>query len=129
VSDVDLRGRIAELMPQARTELAELVAMKSVADPRQFPPEECERTAQWVLDRFAEIGFTDAHLEETADGSRAVVGSRAGTDPAAPTVLLYAHYDVQPPLEEDAWHTPPFELTEVDGRWFGRGAATARATS
>jgi len=126
VSDVDLRGRIAELMPQARTELAELVAMKSVADPRQFPPEECERTAQWVLDRFAEIGFTDAHLEETADGSRAVVGSRAGTDPAAPTVLLYAHYDVQPPLEEDAWHTPPFELTEVDGRWFGRGAADCK---
>ena len=126
MSDVDLRGRIAELMPQARTELAELVAMKSVADPRQFPPEECERTAQWVLDRFAEIGFTDAHLEETADGSRAVVGSRAGTDPAAPTVLLYAHYDVQPPLEEDAWHTPPFELTEVDGRWFGRGAADCK---
>ncbi len=123
---MDLRTRIAELMPQARAELTELVALKSVADPRQFPPEECERTAQWVLDRFAELGFTDAHLEKTADGSQAVIGSRAGTDPEAPTVLLYAHYDVQPPLEDDAWDTPPFELTEVDGRWYGRGAADCK---
>ena len=123
---MDLRTRIDELMPRAREELTELVALKSVADPRQFPPEECERAARWVLDRFAEVGFTDAHLEETVDGSQAVIGSRAGTDPEAPTVLLYAHYDVQPPLDEDAWHTPPFELTEVDGRWYGRGAADCK---
>jgi len=123
---MDLRAKIADLMPRAREELTELVALRSVADARQFPPEECERTAQWVLEKFRDIGFTDAHLEETADGSMAVVGSRPGTDPAAPTVLLYAHYDVQPPLEEDAWRTPPFELTEVDGRWFGRGTADCK---
>jgi acetylornithine deacetylase/succinyl-diaminopimelate desuccinylase-like protein len=122
----DLRQRIADLMPAARDELAELVALRSVADPRQYPPEECERAARWVLEKFAEIGFTDAHLEETSDGSMAVVGSRPGPDPAAPTVLLYAHYDVQPPLDDDAWHTPPFELTEVDGRWYGRGAADCK---
>jgi acetylornithine deacetylase/succinyl-diaminopimelate desuccinylase-like protein len=123
---MDLRTRITELMPQAREELAELVAIRSVADPRQFPPEECERAAQWVLDKFAEIGFQDARLEETADGSKAVVGSRPCTDPSAPTVLLYAHYDVQPPLDEAAWRTPPFELTEVGGRWFGRGTADCK---
>ena len=123
---MDLRQRIADLMPVVRDELTELVALRSVADPRQFPAEECERTAQWVLEKFADIGFSDAHLEETADGSKAVVGSRPCTHPEAPTVLLYAHYDVQPPLDDDAWRTPPFELTEVDGRWYGRGAADCK---
>ena len=123
---MDLRTRISELMPQVREELTELVAMRSVADPRQFPAEECERAADWVREKFDEIGFTDAHLEETADGSMAVVGSRPCGDPDAPTVLLYAHYDVQPPLDDAAWQTPPFELTEVDGRWYGRGTADCK---
>src|SRR4029450_6254506 len=124
----DLRQRIADLMPMARDELAELVALRWGADPRQYPAEECERTAQWVLEKFADIGFTDAHLEETADASMAVVGSRKCSDTGAPTVLLYAHYDVQPPLDDGAWRTPPFELTEGDGRWDGRGAADCKAT-
>ena len=78
------------------------------------------------LDAFRRVGFADVGLHETADGSKAVVGSRPCGDPDAPTVLLYAHYDVQPPLDDDAWRTPPFELTEVDGRWFGRGAADCK---
>lgn len=122
----ELRARIGDLMPQARRELAELVAIPSVADPRQFPPEECARAARWVLEKFSELGFTDARLEETADGSQAVTGSRSCSDPQAPTVLLYAHYDVQPPLDEAAWRTPPFQLTEVDGRWYGRGACDCK---
>jgi acetylornithine deacetylase/succinyl-diaminopimelate desuccinylase-like protein len=123
---MDLKSRITELMPQARAELAELVAIKSVADPRQFPPEECHRAAQWVLDHFAALGFDDARLAETADGSNAVVGSRQCAQPDAPTVLLYAHYDVQPPLDDAAWQTPPFELVEKDGRWYGRGTADCK---
>ena len=123
---MDLRKRVTDLMPRAREELAELVALRSVADPRQFAPEECERTAHWVRDKFAALGFSDAHLELTADGSQAVVGSRSCADPGAPTVLLYAHYDVQPPLDDAAWRTPPFQLTEVDGRWYGRGAADCK---
>ena len=112
---MDLRERIASLMRQVRPELAELVAIRSVADPRQFPPEECARAARWVRDAFAGVGFSDARLAEMADGSQAVLGSRPGPGPDAPTVLLYAHYDVQPPLDEAGWRTPPFELTEVDG--------------
>jgi cysteinylglycine-S-conjugate dipeptidase len=123
---MELQERIAGLMPQAREELSEFVAMRSVADPRQFPPEECVAAAQWVLGKFSELGFSDARLAETADGSQAVVGSRRCSDTGAPTVLLYSHYDVQPPLDEDAWRTPPFQLTEVDGRWYGRGAADCK---
>jgi len=125
VSD-EIRARISAMMPAARDELAELVAIPSVADPRQFPPEECAKAAEWVRARFAALGFDDARLERTPDGSDAVVGSRPAADPGAPTVLLYAHYDVQPPLEESAWRTPPFVLTDVDGRWAGRGAADCK---
>ena len=126
MSEPDLRTRVAELMPRAREELSEIVAIRSVADPRQFPPEECLQAATWVADRFAGVGFDGVRLEETPDGSSAVIGSRPCGDRDAPTVLLYAHYDVQPPLDEDAWRTPPFRLTEVDGRWYGRGAADCK---
>jgi cysteinylglycine-S-conjugate dipeptidase len=119
------RERIQALMPRARRDLAELVSYRSVADPRQFPPAECAKAAQWVQDAFAEAGLTGVRQIETPDGSKAVYGSRPGPD-GAPTVLLYAHYDVQPPLDDAAWHTPPFELTEKDGRWYGRGAADCK---
>lgn len=121
---MELQRRIADLMPAMRDELAELVALRSVADPRQFPPEECQQAAEWVRAKFAGLGF-ETSLEETDDGSLAVVGSRL-VDPGAPTVLLYAHYDVQPPLDDAAWRTPPFELTPVEGRWYGRGTADCK---
>jgi cysteinylglycine-S-conjugate dipeptidase len=125
-ADTGLRERIAGLMGQVRAELAELVAIPSVADPRQFPPEECARAARWVRDAFAAAGFSNAWLAEMSDGSQAVLGSRPCPDPDAPTVLLYSHYDVQPPLNAAAWRTPPFELTEVAGRWYGRGTADCK---
>ena len=122
----DLRTRTSALMSTAREELAELVALKSVADPRQFPLQGCLDAANLVREKFVAEGFVDARLELTPDGSQAVVGSRACSDPSAPTVLLYAHYDVQPPLDEAAWRTPPFELREAGGRWYGRGAADCK---
>ncbi|MFE5122562.1 dipeptidase [Streptomyces sp. NPDC056669] len=120
-----LAATIAALQPRARAELAELVTFKSVADPAQFPRDECEAAARWVADALRAEGFEDVALLDTPDGTQSVYGFLPG--PAgAPTVLLYAHYDVQPPLDEDAWHTPPFELTERDGRWYGRGAADCK---
>lgn len=97
-ADPDARAlaeRIDALMPRAKSDLAELVAIRSVADPRQFPPEECERAARWVADAFTEAGLIDVRLEETPDGSHAVLGHRPGPE-GSPTVLLYCHYDVQP---------------------------------
>ncbi|WP_432079690.1 dipeptidase [Streptomyces sp. YPW6] len=116
---------VASLMPRARQELAELVAFQSVADPAVFPRSECEGAANWVADALRAEGFTDVALLDTPDGTQSVYGHLPG--PAdAPTVLLYAHYDVQPPLNESAWISPPFELTERDGRWYGRGAADCK---
>ncbi|MFJ3580383.1 dipeptidase [Streptomyces rubiginosohelvolus] len=116
---------VASLMPRAREELAELVAFQSVADPAVFPKSECEGAANWVADALRAEGFTDVALLDTPDGTQSVYGYLPG--PAgAPTVLLYAHYDVQPPLDESAWISPPFELTERDGRWYGRGAADCK---
>ncbi|MEV5597815.1 dipeptidase [Streptomyces sp. NPDC052496] len=123
--DSPLAHTVASLQPRARTELAELVAFKSVADPAQFPRSECEAAAEWVAGALRSEGFTDVALLDTPDGTQSVYGFLPG--PAgAPTVLLYAHYDVQPPLDEAAWISPPFELTERDGRWYGRGAADCK---
>ncbi|MEV0532281.1 dipeptidase [Kitasatospora sp. NPDC050463] len=121
----ELARRIAALMPRAKADLAELVAIPSVADPRQYPPERCREAAEWVAAAFTQAGLRDVHLEETPDGSHAVIGHRP-PPPGAPTVLLYCHYDVQPPLDDAAWTSPPFELTERDGRWYGRGAADCK---
>ncbi|WP_431774460.1 dipeptidase [Streptomyces cucumeris] len=120
-----LAATVASLQPRAKRELAELVAFRSVADPAQFPRAECEAAARWVVEALEAEGFRDVALLDTPDGTQSVYGLLPG--PAdAPTVLLYAHYDVQPPLDEDAWLSPPFELTDRDGRWFGRGAADCK---
>ena len=61
--------------------------------------------ANWLLDAFGALGFEDVASYPTSDGSKAVVGHRPGPEDA-PTVLLYCHYDVQPPLDEAGWRTP-----------------------
>ncbi|MER5772304.1 dipeptidase [Streptomyces sp. NPDC001985] len=116
---------VAALLPRAKAELAELVAFRSVADPAQFPVGECEAAAAWCAGALREEGFEDVAVLDTPDGSQAVYGFLPGPE-GARTVLLYAHYDVQPPLDTDAWISPPFELTERDGRWYGRGSADCK---
>ncbi|MER5962126.1 dipeptidase [Streptomyces sp. NPDC002057] len=116
---------VRSLMPRAKAELTELVAFESVADEAVAPRSECEAAAGWVADALRAEDFQDVALLDTPDGSQSVYGILPG--PAgAPTVLLYAHYDVQPKLDESAWLTPPFELTERNGRWYGRGTADCK---
>ena len=116
---------VAALMPRAKAELTELVAFRSVADFDQFPRSESEGAAHWVADALRAEGFQDVALLDTPDGTQSVYGCLPGPE-GAKTVLLYAHYDVQPPLDEAGWATPPFELTERDGRWYGRGSADCK---
>jgi acetylornithine deacetylase/succinyl-diaminopimelate desuccinylase-like protein len=125
MSSVPLSETVASLIPRAKAELAELVSFPSVADERQFPRSGSEQAAAWIVAALRTEGFEEVALLDTPDGTQSVYGRLPG--PAdAPTVLLYAHYDVQPPLDESAWLSPPFELTERDGRWYGRGAADCK---
>jgi acetylornithine deacetylase/succinyl-diaminopimelate desuccinylase-like protein len=120
-----LRATVAGLMPRARADLSRMVSIKSVHDAKQFPPEECQRMVDYLVEAFTEVGLQDVQGHETPDGSQAVCGYKPG--PAgSPTVLLYFHHDVQPPLDDAAWETPVWELTERDGRWYGRGAADCK---
>jgi acetylornithine deacetylase/succinyl-diaminopimelate desuccinylase-like protein len=122
---MELRDTVTGLMGRAKDDLAELVSFRSVADAKQYPPEECQKAAQWVVDAFTEVGLQDVTASPTADGSHAVHGHAPGPE-GTPTVLLYCHYDVQPPLGEEAWTSPVWELTERDGRWYGRGSADCK---
>lgn len=132
----EVAARVRALMPRALTDLGELVALPSVFDPKAGPSADCVRAADFVAAALRDAGLPDVRLVSTPDGSTAVVGHRPATNgaadpaatggPGAPTVLLYAHYDVQPPGDEARWDSPPFALTERDGRWFGRGAADCK---
>jgi acetylornithine deacetylase/succinyl-diaminopimelate desuccinylase-like protein len=114
-------------MPQAWDDLSQMVSFRSVHDAKQFPPEECEKMVDWTIAAFTGVGLQDVKAYETADGSKAVCGHAPGP-PGAPTVLLYFHHDVQPPADESAWESPAWELTERNGRWYGRGAADCKGS-
>jgi acetylornithine deacetylase/succinyl-diaminopimelate desuccinylase-like protein len=97
------------------TQLAEFVAIPSVS--RDASPETMRRAAEWVA---THLQFANGRILAT-EGNPVVVGELAGP-PGAPTILVYGHYDVQPPGDLAEWSSPPFELT-VDGEVMrGRGA-------
>lgn len=121
----ELRERVNRLMPQAKDDLARMVACKSVYDPKSDPPQDCDDMVDLVVDLFSSVGLQDVRPYVTSDGSKSVFGHAAGP-PGAPTVLLYFHHDVQPPLGEDDWSSPVWEMTERDGRWYGRGTADCK---
>jgi cysteinylglycine-S-conjugate dipeptidase len=116
---------IDTLMPRARSELAELVAFRSVADFTVSPRAESEMAAAWLVDALHAEDFQDVEVLRMPDGRDSVYGRLPGPE-HAPTVLLYAHYDVQAALDEASWDSPPFTLTEREGRWYGRGSADCK---
>lgn len=87
------------------------------------PDEPLARSAGLVVDMFAELIDWDVLETVSAGGGRPAVIARKDPDPGCPTVLLYAHHDVQPVGQIDDWDSDPFEPEIRDGRLFGRGSA------
>jgi acetylornithine deacetylase/succinyl-diaminopimelate desuccinylase-like protein len=118
----ELRSRAAALMPELLTDLERLVGIPSVAFPG-YPPEPVHRMADEALRLFREAGFASAEQQEVPAGYPPVYGEIPGPE-GAPTVMLYAHYDVQPAPPEQGWTSDPWTATRKDdGRIYGRGAA------
>ncbi|MEM9774583.1 MAG: dipeptidase [Chloroflexota bacterium] len=85
------------------------------------------RAADWLEDRMQKIGFETVEQIDMPGGRHPLVfGTWSGAGADAPTVLIYCHYDVQPAVVEDGWHTSPFEPTEKDGILYGRGATDSK---
>lgn len=117
----DLRQRVAANFPSLKATLTELVRIPSVSAP-SYDPAAVRRSAERVAALLETVGCENVQLLEHPGAHPAVYGHIPGP-PATPTVLLYAHHDVQPPGPAEEWETAPFEPFERDGRLYGRGVS------
>jgi len=127
-----VRDSAAAGIPSALADLGSLVRIPSIAWPA-FDQTAVVRSAEAVAELvrgtgvFDRVEVTRAAIPGTDEhGQPAVLASRAARN-GRPTVLLYAHHDVQPPGDAELWESPPFEPTVRDGRLYGRGAADDKA--
>jgi acetylornithine deacetylase/succinyl-diaminopimelate desuccinylase-like protein len=123
LSDDDLRAAVARELPGVRADLERLVRIPGVAF-EGFDHAHVERSAEAVAELLRGCGL-DTQIVRRG-GQPAVIGRRAAPE-GAPTVLLYAHHDVQPAGDPELWASAPFEPQERDGRLYGRGAADDKA--
>lgn len=120
MSVAEMQFRVDGIMDEVTEDLAALVRIPSCGFPG-FPPEPVLQTAEAVVDLLGRYGV-EARLLEVPNGYPAVY-AEIPAPPGAPTVLLYAHYDIQPAPPEQGWDFEPFEPFVRDGRMYGRGAS------
>jgi acetylornithine deacetylase/succinyl-diaminopimelate desuccinylase-like protein len=123
ITESELRGAIARELPGVRADLERLVRIPGVAFDG-FDHSHVERSAQATADLLRGCGLT---VEVVRSGGQPAVIGRRPAPAGAPTVLLYAHHDVQPVGDLSRWLSDPFEPVERDGRLYGRGAADDKA--
>jgi acetylornithine deacetylase/succinyl-diaminopimelate desuccinylase-like protein len=124
LTETDLRAAVEREMPGVRADLESLVRIPGVAF-EGFDHSQVERSAEAVAELLRGCGLDTQIVRH--GGQPAVIGRRVAP-PGAPTVLLYAHHDVQPAGDVALWSTGnPFEPVERDGRLYGRGAADDKA--
>ncbi|MHA7295395.1 M20/M25/M40 family metallo-hydrolase [Arthrobacter sp. HLT1-21] len=128
-STQDLRAAVAAGFDGTVSQLVDLVAIPGIAW-AAFDPAELDRSAAAVAELIRAAGINDVQVlrvsTDGVPGGPAVVARRPAA-PGKPTVLLYAHHDVQPPGDPALWESEPFTAVERDGRLYGRGAADDKA--
>ena len=103
-----------------REELYDFLRIPSISAKSEYD-DETHRSAEWLAARMQEAGL-EVEVMAT-EGHPVVLGEWRGAGADAPTVLVYGHYDVQPPEPLELWDSPPFAPTERDGRIYARGSA------
>jgi acetylornithine deacetylase/succinyl-diaminopimelate desuccinylase-like protein len=106
-------------------DLKQLVRIPSISFPG-FDPGPVSQCADAVAALFKKSGLDDVRILKASTGHPSVFGQWIGA-PGQPTILLYAHHDVQPTGRDGLWTTPPFEPTERNGRLYGRGVSDDKA--
>ncbi|NNC11636.1 M20/M25/M40 family metallo-hydrolase [Planctomonas sp. JC2975] len=121
-STEDITAQAEALIPEVLDLLDRLVRIPSIAFPG-FDPDPVHRMGEAVVELFQAAGADGVRLLEVPGGYPCAYADLPGPE-GSPTVLLYAHYDVQPAPESQGWTSEPFVPTKKDdGRIYGRGAA------
>ncbi|MET8908257.1 dipeptidase [Micromonospora sp. NPDC004551] len=123
MSESEVRAAVERELPGVRADLERLVRIPGIAF-EGFDHSHVERSAEAVAELLRGSGL-DTKIVRSG-GQPAVIGTKPAP-PGAPTVLLYAHHDVQPVGDLSLWESDPFEPVERDGRLYGRGAADDKA--
>lgn len=116
----DLREKLDKIFPKVRADLERLIREPSISLDGPNSPS-LRRTSELVREMLTDSGAS-ARMLELENAPAAVFAEVPGPE-NTPTVLLYAHYDVQPPGDLDDWSSNPFDPTEREGRLYGRGAS------
>jgi acetylornithine deacetylase/succinyl-diaminopimelate desuccinylase-like protein len=122
---------VLEALERHRSDMVEeLMALARVpgVSAAGFDPAELARSADLVADFLSRVGLDAVEVLRIGDAHPYVVGEWLGAGPDAPTAILYAHHDVQPPGRAAYWESPAFEPTlRDDGRLYGRGVVDDKA--
>ncbi|WP_159616679.1 dipeptidase [Arthrobacter zhaoguopingii] len=125
----ELRRSVSAAFPATVDQLKALVGIRGIAW-EAFDASELDRSADAIAALIRDSGVEDVQIlrvdNDGVPGGPAVVARRPAA-PGQPTVLLYAHHDVQPPGDPDLWESDPFTAVERNGRLYGRGAADDKA--